>query len=106
MFWPRDTAIAGFYIHQYDIRSHAANFVPGDDVVIPPSQQAKEPAGAGYHNGYDVTGAYLHAGIGDITQPPAVRYTDHFLAVQLRKFRAHPLIPPDGFGAVYAFTIR
>ena len=90
-----------FNIHQHNIRPHAADPAPGNDIVILSAQYAEKSAGAGDDDRLDVPAGNLHTGIGNIAEPPAVGYADHFLAVQLRKFCGHTAPLPSVFGAVY-----
>ena len=102
---PRFPSLAAAFlrldIHQYDIRPHAADPAPGDHIIIPSAQQSEEPARPRNNDGLDRSRGDLHAGIADKSQPPAVGYADHFLAVQLRKFCGHTAPLPSVFGAVY-----
>ena len=101
-FPPLAPAFLWLNIHQHNIRPHAADPAPGNDIVVLPAQQAEEPAGAGNDDRNNIPRGDLHAGIGNESQAPSIGHADHFLAVQLRKFCGHTQPPQQLFGAVYA----
>ena len=93
-FPPLKPAFLRLYIHQHDVRPHAAYPAPGNDVIILSSQQAKKPAGARHQDGYNVSRGNFHTGIGNKSQPPPVGNADDLFAVQFREFCGHKAALP------------
>ena len=88
---PTDPTLIRFHIYQHDIRTDPANTAPGDHIVLISSKQTKKTARPGNHNGKDIPLGNLHLYVCDKAQPSAIADTDHFFALQLRKFNGHTL---------------
>ena len=74
-------AIFRFDIHQNDVRTDAADAVPGDNIVLPAAQKAEIPAGSRHDQGAKPPLRQFQPGISHKAQSPPVGNTDHFLAV-------------------------
>ena len=82
---PGNTAGIRFYVYQNDVRADPFDAIPGDNVVIPVTQNTPNAAGGGDNDGVDPPLWQLHNGIGYIPQPPPVANANNFLTVQVRK---------------------
>jgi hypothetical protein len=86
---PGDPAVAGLCFHKHNIRADFPDAVPGDYVVIPAADHPEKTAGAGHHNGADVSLGHIDLNVADKSQTLAGTNADHFLALQFRKFDGH-----------------
>ena len=92
-FRPGHPAVLRLGIHQHNIRADPADAVPGDHIIVPSAPKPEKPAGTGDDDGEDIPFRQFDPGIGDIPKPPPVCDTNHFFAVQVRKFRRHTQPP-------------
>ena len=94
-FPPGDPAPIRLRVHQNDVRPDAADAVPGDAEILPPSRDSQIPAGSRHHNGPDLPLRHFDLHIRHKSQPPAIPDADHLPALQIGKFQrhSHPLFP-------------
>ena len=88
-FWPGAAAVIRICVHQHDVRADFLDAGPGNPEILLPSNHPKQAAGAGDHNGADLSFGEFHHHVGDKAQPSPVTDTDDLLALQLRKRHAH-----------------
>ena len=85
-----------FDVHQNDVRTDAADAVPGDEVVVPMTEQSQKFTGTRHDDGADTAPGNLNFYVGNVPQPAAVVDADDFFALQLCEFDSHAY-PSIGF---------
>ena len=59
-FMPGNPAIIRLYLHQNDVRTNAADAIPGNAVIIPPPPKAQDPAWPRHQDGSHAPVRDLH----------------------------------------------